>query len=102
MTCIIRGSWGDLTIHTPTGHIISYDDNERKCWEPEERGYHDIAFFDPATLEASSSVKEYGEDDILDVGYWTKSGAYVPRTIFVPPTTSEDYPDRIELAGLLT
>jgi hypothetical protein len=68
---IIRGSWGDVTVERETGTIIRYDDHGKQGWDVDDKGYHDIARFDPATLAPGldTCLDQHGETDILCVGF---------------------------------
>lgn len=68
---IIRGSWGDVTVDRATGHIIAYDDHDKRDWSADDKGYHDILFFLPETLAPGRDecLDKHGETDILMVGF---------------------------------
>lgn len=74
MTYTIRGSHGEVVI-TDSGEIVSRD------------GYDDIVRFDVDEYRAwyvargvESLLDDIGEEDILDLGYWT-ADTYVPPVL---------------------
>lgn len=82
---IIRGSYGDLTVHEASGLVL-----ERDLDGPE---YEDIAWFDPARLPKGTC----GECDILDTAFVTVEGVYVRELIY--PDTGEAWVDQLFLEG---
>ena len=68
---IIRGSSGDFTAHAETGEVLS-------CL-PED--YDFIRWMDITEYKRwleTNGIEWSGEIDILDIGYWTEKGKYVP------------------------
>lgn len=74
-TVIIRGSWGDLTVHKATGYIVDYDPCSTANPADPMAGYFHIVMVDPSTL-IDDCVALHGECDILSVGYWDSQGRY--------------------------
>jgi hypothetical protein len=84
---IIHGSYGSLNVDPNDGTVYRYDDAP-----DEEREYGDIVKFDLDELRqwikangtpewagrADEIVAPGGEFDIVDVGFWTDTGDYVP------------------------
>ena len=99
-TVILRGSWGELTVHRSTGHIVEYDDHGKSGWSSDDIGYHDIAFIDPASL-TDSSIEEFGEADILSASFATKAGEWVDGMHW-DKCVDDDYGDWVEHPLLLT
>lgn len=66
MNIIVRGSYGNLTVHALSGLIV-----HRDCGD--ETDYDDIVWFDPKRLPRYA----WNECDILDAAFVTNKGSYV-------------------------
>jgi hypothetical protein len=81
---IIAGSCGKLLVHPDAGFVISYD-KEDMTFDDDESCYDDIVEFDLKELRQfiaehnlTFKVEPGSYWDILDVGFWTNTGDYVP------------------------
>jgi hypothetical protein len=92
-TVILRGSYGDITVHRATGAILDYGHHD-----PSEPEYQDILFILPETLKPGrdSCLDEHGETDILNVGFVDDRG----RVTDAMPWSAEEE-GWFEPAGLL-
>lgn len=68
--CDIRGSHGLLQASISTGAVLDA--------EYDGHGYQDIAAFDFREWESVYPGEEPDDLDILDIGFWTIAGDYVP------------------------
>lgn len=81
-TVTVGGSWGSLNVDAATGVILDASHNPLTPEDEAagERGYRDIALFDPVPFARWG----YAYEDILACGYWLRDGTYV-----APLTTRE-------------
>jgi hypothetical protein len=80
-TVQISGSWGEITAHAATGHVVEYDDGGTLPDPDGATGYADIGMIDPASIAHNG-----GGGDVLAFGYWTKAGDYAePLTMTLTP-----------------
>ncbi len=67
----VYGSHGDLTVATASGRVLAY--------EPIGDGdYRNVTFFNIAEWRQTYPGEVPHQIDILDIGYWTQEGEYVP------------------------
>src|SRR3546814_5935889 len=76
-TITIRGSYGELKVHRQSGHIIARDP-----YDPNEDGYADILWFDPASLPDH-------DEDILGTSFVCQRGIFTPAMSVV--VTEDEY-----------
>lgn len=70
----VNGSYGNLTVDGQTGRVVGYDP---QCDEPV---YDDVARFNIAEFERQYGchIVDAEAVDILDIGFWLKTGEYFP------------------------
>lgn len=78
-TTRLESSWGYVIIETPTGRIIETDVadfEDQKCYILDIDRF-DIAEWNDWYFRRYGMQPDLSELDILELGYWTKTGKYV-------------------------
>lgn len=84
-TITVFGNWGELTVDADTGEVLAYAPGVDFDPAQPAEGYCDIAKIDLVEWRAYLETHGFsmpGSTDILNVGYWDKSGEYEPATDF--------------------
>lgn len=79
-TFTVTGTHGEITVNAETGETIRQV-TTCACENCEGRGYANIVKFDIEEWKRAypgETPMTAGQIDILDLGYWTKGGAYEP------------------------
>jgi hypothetical protein len=76
----VWGNYGTMEVSAVTGEIFKYNpDLDYDETKPEE-GYADILCFDLSSFDGPiKDPKTWEHVDVLDLGFWTKTGEYVDR-----------------------
>lgn len=76
----VWGNYGAMEVSCATGEVLAYTpDLDYDPAKPDE-GYADILCFDLASFDGPvKDATHWDHVDVLDLGFWTKTGEYVER-----------------------
>ncbi len=75
----VFGNYGSMEVSSETGEVLDYEPGlDYDDTKPEE-GYADILCFDLDSFAGPYSRDQWDHLDVLDLGFWTKTGEYVER-----------------------